>query len=154
MARELLSTGPNGLILSTDDYFAHEDAYHYEPGLLGAAHEWNQRRANNAMHDGISPIIIDNTNIEAWEMKPYVIMALERGYRVDFCEPNTSWKFNPYELQERNKHGVPLEKIARMLDRFSSSISVDVIMSSQEPPHVHHRHQPAPQHMRSSRDFY
>ncbi|XP_039986223.1 NEDD4-binding protein 2-like 2 isoform X2 [Xiphias gladius] len=44
LARELLSTGPSGLILSTDDYFAHRDGYCYEPDLLGVAHEWNQRR--------------------------------------------------------------------------------------------------------------
>lgn len=42
--RELLSTSPSGLILSTDDYFAHRDGYCYEPGLLGKAHEWNQSR--------------------------------------------------------------------------------------------------------------
>lgn len=44
LARELLSTGPSGLILSTDDYFVHKDGYCFEPGLLGAAHEWNQSR--------------------------------------------------------------------------------------------------------------
>lgn len=27
------------------------------------------------MQDGRSPIIIDNTNIQAWEMKPYVKMV-------------------------------------------------------------------------------
>lgn len=42
--RELLSTGPSGVILSADDYFAHKDYYCYEPGLIGAAHEWNQNR--------------------------------------------------------------------------------------------------------------
>ncbi|KAG7243077.1 hypothetical protein INR49_016452 [Caranx melampygus] len=142
LARELLSTGPNGLILSTDDYFAYKDGYHYEPGLLGVAHEWNQSRAKDAMYDCRSPIIIDNTNIQAWEMKPYVKMALERGYKVDFCEPDTSWKLDPYELEKRNKHGVPQEKIAQMLDRFSFPISIDIVMCSQEPPHVNRRRQP------------
>lgn len=42
--RELLSTGPSGLILSTDDYFAHKNGYDYDPSLLGVAHEWNQSR--------------------------------------------------------------------------------------------------------------
>lgn len=51
--RELLSTGPSGLILSTDDYFAYRDGYRYEVGLLGAAHEWNQSR-------GISSFISRN----------------------------------------------------------------------------------------------
>ncbi|XP_034557565.1 NEDD4-binding protein 2-like 2 [Notolabrus celidotus] len=141
-ARELLSTGPSGLILSTDDYFSLREGYRYEAGLLGAAHEWNQRRAEDAMRDGRSPIIIDNTNIQAWEMKPYVKMAMERGYRVDFCEPDTSWKFDPSELERRNKHGVPQEKIAHMMDRFSFPISVDIVMSSQEPHHVNQRHPP------------
>ncbi|XP_059187414.1 NEDD4-binding protein 2-like 2 [Centropristis striata] len=155
MARELLTTGPSGLILSTDDYFCHRDGYRYEPGLLGAAHEWNQNRAKDAMHDGRSPIIIDNTNGQAWEMKPYVKMALERGYKVDFCEPDTSWKFDPYELERRNKHGVPQEKIAQMMDRFSFPISVDIVMSSQEPPHVNQRRRPEQsQLMRTNRDFH
>uniref|UniRef100_A0A3Q1I9V1 Uncharacterized protein n=1 Tax=Anabas testudineus TaxID=64144 RepID=A0A3Q1I9V1_ANATE len=133
---------PSGLILSTDDYFAHRDGYCYEPGLLGKAHEWNQSRAKDGMHQGRSPIIIDNTNIQAWEMKPYVKMALESGYRVDFCEPDTSWKFDPYELERRNKHGVPQDKISQMLDRFSFPISIDIVMSSEDPPHVNQRHRP------------
>uniref|UniRef100_A0A3Q3AFZ4 NEDD4 binding protein 2-like 2 n=1 Tax=Kryptolebias marmoratus TaxID=37003 RepID=A0A3Q3AFZ4_KRYMA len=93
------------------------------------------------MQDGRSPIIIDNTNLQYWEMKPYVKMALERGYKVDFCEPDTSWKFDPYELEKRNKHGVPHEKIAQMMDRFSSPISIDIVMNSQEPAHVNQRRQ-------------
>lgn len=28
--------------------------------------------AKKAFHRGISPIIIDNTNMQGWEMKPYV----------------------------------------------------------------------------------
>uniref|UniRef100_UPI0037E81BE9 breast cancer type 2 susceptibility protein-like n=1 Tax=Semicossyphus pulcher TaxID=241346 RepID=UPI0037E81BE9 len=155
LARELLCSGPSGLILSTDDYFAHRDGYRYEPGLLGAAHEWNQRRAKDAMHDGRSPIIIDNTNIQAWEMKPYVKMALERGYKVDFREPNTGWKFDPSELEKRNKHNVPQDKIAQMMDRYSFPISVDVVMRSEEPHHVNQRRRPEqPQMMRRTQDFH
>ncbi|XP_041659710.1 NEDD4-binding protein 2-like 2 [Cheilinus undulatus] len=154
LARELLSTGPSGLILSTDDYFAHGDGYRYEVGLLGEAHDWNQRRAKDAMLDGRSPIIIDNTNIQAWEMKPYVKMAMERGYRVDFCEPDTSWKFDPCELEKRNKHGVNQEKIAQMMDRFSSPVSIDIVMSSQEPQHVNQRRKPnQPWNRRNNRHF-
>ncbi|KAK1899518.1 NEDD4-binding protein 2-like 2 [Dissostichus eleginoides] len=97
---QLLSTGPSGLILSTDDFFAHREGYNYEARLLGEAHDWNHNRTQDAMHDGRSPIIIDNTNAQAWEMKPYVKMALDRGYKVDFCEPDTSWKFDPFELEK------------------------------------------------------
>ncbi|XP_061575678.1 NEDD4-binding protein 2-like 2 isoform X2 [Cololabis saira] len=128
------------------------DGYRYDPGLLGSAHEWNQSRAEDALHDGRSPVIIDNTNLQAWEMKPYVRMALKRGYKVDFCEPDTSWKFDPFELEKRNKHSVPHEKIAQMRDRFSFPISIDIVMSSEEPPHVMQRHCPEQQMMRK-RDY-
>lgn len=36
---------------------------------------FDPRPAKDAMHDGRSPIIIDNTNLQAWEMKPYVKMV-------------------------------------------------------------------------------
>uniref|UniRef100_A0A1A8CBZ1 NEDD4 binding protein 2-like 2 n=1 Tax=Nothobranchius kadleci TaxID=1051664 RepID=A0A1A8CBZ1_NOTKA len=153
-ARELLPIGPCGVILSTDDYFAQKYGYQYDPGLLGVAHEWNQSRANNALNDGRSPVIIDNTNLQAWEMKPYVKMALERGYKVDFCEPETSWKFDPLELEKRNKHGVPQEKIKQMMDRFSSPVSIDIIMSSEEPAHVNQRRWSEQQQNRKKPRFY
>lgn len=35
----------------------------------------NPLSAKDAMRDGRSPIIIDNTNTQAWEMKPYVQMV-------------------------------------------------------------------------------
>ena len=31
--------------------------------------------AEQAMKDGKSPVIIDNTNLEKWEMKPYAEMV-------------------------------------------------------------------------------
>ncbi|XP_036420722.1 NEDD4-binding protein 2-like 2 [Colossoma macropomum] len=135
LAKGILSSGPNGLILSTDDYFFQEDGYFFDPTLLGDAHDWNQKRATDAMLRGRSPVIIDNTNVQAWEMKPYVASALECGYRVEFVEPDTSWKCDPAELEKRNKHGVPRETIAKMLDRFELPISVDIVMNSFEPPH-------------------
>lgn len=36
---------------------------------------FNSFSAQDAMQDGRSPIIIDNTNVQAWEMKPYVKMV-------------------------------------------------------------------------------
>ncbi|KAK1169509.1 hypothetical protein AOXY_G8307 [Acipenser oxyrinchus oxyrinchus] len=133
LAKELLSSSPDAVVLSTDDYFSQEEGYSYEPSLLGDAHEWNKKKAGEAMDQGKSPVIIDNTNTQAWEMKPYVELALERGYRVEFHEPDTSWKFDPVELEKRNKHGVPQEKIAQMLERFEHPMSIDIVLNSQEP---------------------
>ncbi|XP_026564735.1 NEDD4-binding protein 2-like 1 isoform X2 [Pseudonaja textilis] len=99
LARQLKHEFPNAVIFSTDEYFITEDGtYEFNPDCLGDAHKWNQERARKAMKKGKSPIIIDNTNIHAWEMKPYAIMALENRYKVIFREPDTRWKFHVREL--------------------------------------------------------
>ncbi|XP_075055080.1 uncharacterized protein LOC142140960 [Mixophyes fleayi] len=136
LARTLLDQSPDGIIFSTDDYFCQETGYTYDVKLLGDAHCWNHNRAKRAMDDGRSPIIIDNTNIQGWEMKPYVQMAIDRGYDVEILEPDTWWKLDPHELEKRNTHRVPCEKIAQMLERYESNMTVSVIMNSVEPRHV------------------
>lgn len=67
----------NGVVLSTDDYFTNNYGdYYFDPRTLPEAHSWNQRRADREMKASTNPIVIDNTNLEAWEMQPYVCMAL------------------------------------------------------------------------------
>ncbi|XP_036893133.1 NEDD4-binding protein 2-like 2 isoform X4 [Sturnira hondurensis] len=91
--------------------------------------------AKQAINQGRSPVIIDNTNTQAWEMKPYVEMAIGKGYRVEFHEPDTWWKFDPEELEKRNKHGVSRKKIAQMLDHYEYQMSISIVMNSVEPVH-------------------
>ncbi|ETE68378.1 NEDD4-binding protein 2-like 1, partial [Ophiophagus hannah] len=86
-----------------------------------------------AMKKGKSPIIIDNTNIHAWEMKPYAIMALENRYEVIFREPDTRWKFHVRELARRNHHGVPFEKIRWMKDEYEHNVTFHTVLHSEEP---------------------
>ncbi|OCT93105.1 NEDD4-binding protein 2-like 2 [Xenopus laevis] len=155
LARLLLNLNPDGLVFSTDDFFCQKDGYSYNVKLLGDAHNWNQFRARRAMDDRRSPVIIDNTNMQGWEMKPYVQMAIEHGYFVDFLEPETWWKLDPLELAKRNTHGVPHEKISQMLERYEHNMTVPVVMNSVEPPHKNtHRHpqQPRPR-WEASEDF-
>ncbi|NXN12999.1 N4BP2 protein, partial [Indicator maculatus] len=133
LARTLLEDNPDGIILSTDDYFCKNGQYHYDPDCLGEAHDWNRKRAKEAFEMRISPIIIDNTNIQAWEMKPYVTLAQQFKYEVMFREPDTWWKFKPKELERRNIHGVSKEKIKRMLERYERCLSVSSILNSSVP---------------------
>ncbi|XP_028733936.1 NEDD4-binding protein 2-like 2 isoform X3 [Peromyscus leucopus] len=134
LSRILLGQSRDGIVFSTDDYFHHQDGYRYNVNQLGDAHDWNQSRAKQAIDQGRSPVIIDNTNTQAWEMKPYVEMAIGKGYRVEFHEPETWWKFDPEELEKRNKHGVSRKKIAQMLDRYEFQMSISIVMNSVEPP--------------------
>ncbi|ELK09315.1 NEDD4-binding protein 2-like 1, partial [Pteropus alecto] len=132
--RQLQHDFPRALIFSTDDYFFREDgAYEFNPDFLEEAHEWNQERARRAMRTGISPVIIDNTNLHAWEMKPYAVMALENNYEVIFREPETRWKFNVQELARRNIHGVPREKIHRMKERYEHDVTFHSVLRAEKP---------------------
>ncbi|XP_065593175.1 NEDD4-binding protein 2 isoform X1 [Cyrtonyx montezumae] len=133
LARMMLEDNPGGVILSTDDYFYKHGQYHYDADCLGEAHEWNRKRAKEAFEMKISPIIIDNTNIQAWEMKPYVTLAQQFKYKVMFREPDTWWKFKPKELERRNIHGVSKEKIKRMLEQYERCLTVNSILDSSVP---------------------
>ena len=56
--------------------------------------------AKTAMMEGVNPIIIDNTNSQSWEMRPYCSLALQYKYNVEFCIPDTEWAFKPKELHK------------------------------------------------------
>ena len=131
---EKLGTG--GIILSVDNYFQTDEGYKFDPEKIGDAHVWNQRNALEAMQKGISPIVIDNTSVQAWESKPYVEMGLKHGYQIEFQEPETPWKFNAEELAQRNKHGVTKEVIQEMIDKWDSNLTVKNVLDSEWPEDV------------------
>ncbi|XP_014887830.1 NEDD4-binding protein 2 [Poecilia latipinna] len=133
LARALLQHNPGGVVLSTDDYFSRGGRYQFDPMVLGEAHEWNHKQARESFERGINPIIIDNTNMQGWEMKPYVVQALKHGYKVLFKEPDTWWKSKPRELERRTTHNVPAETIRRMLNGYERFVTVQSIMSSHMP---------------------
>uniref|UniRef100_A0A8C6S8E3 NEDD4-binding protein 2-like 1 n=1 Tax=Neogobius melanostomus TaxID=47308 RepID=A0A8C6S8E3_9GOBI len=133
LARALLEHNPGGVILSTDDYFDVNGQYCFDPAVLGEAHSWNHNRAKLAFERGANPIIIDNTNMQGWEMRPYVVQALKYHYKVFFREPDTWWKNKPRELERRTRHGVPSERIRRMLCGYERFVSVKSILGSQMP---------------------
>lgn len=128
LAREL--KGRTGVILSTDDFFRDKHGkYKYEANKLSNAHQWNKHRARQRLKEGKTPIIIDNTNIEIWEMKPYIKLALQFGYEVDIIDPDTPWRLNPKELAKRNIHGVPKSKIVEMKGRYKSDVKVEHLIA-------------------------
>lgn len=133
LARALVEHNPGAVSLSTDDYFTCDGEYHFDPDLLGEAHVWNQKRVKEAFEKGANPIIIDNTNMQGWEMRPYVAQALKHRYKVLFREPDTWWKNKPRELERRSMHNVPAEKIRRMLNGYERFVTVQSIMGSNVP---------------------
>ncbi|XP_044574618.1 NEDD4-binding protein 2-like isoform X2 [Cotesia glomerata] len=133
-ARNLISStlakDPSIYVFSTDDFFQlhNRGVYTYDPTKLSEAHSRNHSRVSNAMKSGRTPIIVDNTNLQIWEMRPYVIMAADNGYIIEVLETNTPWAYNVNELARKNTHGVPKEKIRIMLDRYEKGITGQKLM--------------------------
>lgn len=127
-AKELVG---NGKIYSTDDRIEAEGDYREffkkmidskDFGPLGRMHNLNFKMAKQAMKDGVSPVVIDNTNIKANEPKNYVEAALNMGYsdeNIKFIEVGDSG-LTAEVLSERNTHGVPLDKIKSMIQSYKS----------------------------------
>ena len=130
LAKEL---GEGGIILSTDDFFIVDGEYKYNPEEIGNAHQWNIMRASDAMMRGVSPVVIDNTNVNAWEAKPYVELGKKHGYNIDIRQAETPWAFNAEELAKRNTHGVPLEIIEKMIATWKPDITIEDIENSEKP---------------------
>jgi len=122
-----------GLILSADDYLMKNGIYVYDKSLIPLAHEWNKLKAADAMLSGIQKIIIDNTNIKAWEFKPYVILGLRHEYNIYLAEPNNKNKWNELFLAKKNKHGVPLESIKKMKENYERINYLDEVLFSFKP---------------------
>lgn len=127
-------TKDSGIVLSTDEYFMKNGRYDFKPSKLADAHIWNQNRAKRSMEKMVTPVVIDNTNLEMWQMKPYVSLARKAKYQVDICEMDTEWCFKPSELARRNSHGVNKEAIERLLDRYQRHVTVESLMAMLLPP--------------------
>lgn len=117
LTRHHLDKGENVYIFSADDYwFIPTGYYKYESINIRKAHLWNLQRFENAINDPSDKvIIIDNTNLERRSMTKYAIPAYENGYEV---EPIIMTETNPLTLWRRNSHGVSLEVIYKMINKF------------------------------------
>ena len=102
----------------------------------GRMHSKNFKNAHASMIEGISPVVIDNTNIKAAEAKKYVMAALELGYadeNIEFVEVGTAG-LTAEALAERNTHGVPLETIERMIKSMNSvgNLTVERVVGAKD----------------------
>jgi predicted kinase len=120
-ARELQE---KGVIHSTDTYFTDPSTCEYKFDFEKAKdyHQNNLEAAIESMQAGISPVIIDNTNVQRWEFQKYLDAADEFGYdvKIETLDPTNYSEDFIKELAERQKntHNVPEQVIIDMLKRW------------------------------------
>lgn len=133
LAANLSKAVENTPIFSTDDFFMVNGHYVFDPAKLAENHQRNLERTVAAMQAGIRQIIVDNTNTQAWEAREYVRSALQNNYEVRFVEANSPWARDPQECARRNTHGVPLQSIQNMLNRWEDNLTVQACLAARAP---------------------
>ena len=103
----LIVLGHDAVICSTDDQFVENGVYTFRPDKIQEFHLKNQKKCRFHLDFGTS-VIVDNTNTQAWEARPYVQMAQELGVPVFFV---------PCHGRFTNLHGVPADKVEAMRNR-------------------------------------
>lgn len=99
-------------VCSSDHFFIGPDGvYRFDVKQLSQAHRWCFQKYLDAVRNPLAAaIFIDNTNLRAWEMAPYIAVAdahgLEHEIITHVIDPLTSFR--------RNVHDVPLATIMSM----------------------------------------
>jgi len=136
LAEKICAEQSFAVIVSTDDYFVVEGEYRFDPKKLGEYHAANVSRTEDAMVERCPCVIVDNTNTQAWEMKPYVELAVKHGYSVKIVEPEPVTFDELMARQafraDQNK-ALPAEVVQRMLSRYEHNVTVETILASKRP---------------------
>ncbi len=103
---------PNHVHIEADMYFEDRDGnYRFDRTKLPNAHQWCQRMVKANLNKKYN-VVVANTFIKYWEMKPYLEMAnkLQIPVKIETAKGN-------YE----SVHNVPKEVIERMKNSFENS---------------------------------
>lgn len=112
--------------VSADEYFINsEKEYCFDPLKIGAAHalcfrmfisqfNWNTTSVYAKLNENNHLIVVDNTNLSATEIAPYVQTAEAYNYSHEIwnihCDPKIAFA--------RQTHGVPADKYEMMVRQF------------------------------------
>jgi hypothetical protein len=112
-----------------DDDFYNElekDIYrkNWRGDMLHRAHKWNFERFKQAVQQGVNPVIVPNTFVSAWELKPYVAEAEANGYKVIIQESSSPWwKDHAHMLDNKDNHKAEIEEFANFLAGYHQGMA-------------------------------
>ena len=101
---------------------------------LTMKHEELLVKLQDAMKHGRSPLVLDNTNLRAYQSKNYVQSAIKNKYQVIFVDVGTGG-LTTEELVARNHHGVDKETMQKMIDAYEDegNLTINKVLMSEEP---------------------
>jgi predicted kinase len=99
-------------IFEADQFFYNNDQYNFDVTKLGEAHDYCFNGVKTAMLNGVETIVVSNTNTTEKEIKPYMGLAEQFGYRVTSVIVEN-------RHGSKSIHNVPEETMVKMVNRFS-----------------------------------
>ena len=114
--------GHDVVICDTDDEFMVNGEYVFDLKKLGENHQKTQRKADNAIQH-FKSVIITNTNIHNYEVKPYVKIAQKYHVPIVFLRVTGNY---------HSIHNVPAATVDRMIAEMEN-LSVEAALASKAP---------------------
>ena len=115
LSKKLLQL-PDSVAFAADDYHTDEwGNYVWKIHNISKAHNWCKRQVENSMEDCVANIIVHNTNTSEKEIKPYLDLAEEYGYKVVSLVVENRHR-------GKNIHDVPDETLDRQERKLRNSI--------------------------------
>ncbi len=117
--------GENGIRIEFDEFFYTQVGddpakYNWSRDLLGRARRWNLGRLNKAVDARWPRIVVDSDNNNCDYTRQYVGYAMDRGYRIEFAEPTSSWWHTIGKLlADKNANAQALHDWAQKLTEMS-----------------------------------
>lgn len=101
------------VIVSADNFFMTENGYKFDVTKIREAHKTCFRLFREAVSSAKELVIVDNTNIQAWEISPYMMLAESFGYDVEIMDVSCDVQI----ASDRNIHDVPSKSVTNMAYR-------------------------------------
>ena len=107
-----------GTVRAADDFFMVDGKYRFNPRQLPQAHAACQAAVDKDMAEW-SRAVVANTFTCRWEFEPYLDIADSHGARIVVVDCFDAGMTDE-ELAEKNVHGVPVEAIRAMRQRWEA----------------------------------
>ena len=102
-------------IVSADQFFS--ALGHFDPKRLPEAHSFCMVEYIRHLRSKSPLVIVDNTNTQRWEHRPYRSLAYAMGFKYNIVNLFDAG-LEDGQLAKRNLHGVPEETVSRMRERY------------------------------------
>ena len=118
LADKAKEEGKSVEICSADEFFYNLGGgkYRFEPSKISEAHKYCFKKYMNALNNNVDVVIVDNTNLSAFEISPYKMVAESHDYDFKIHQVNVS----PDVAFKRQQHGVSQRGYEAMNDRFKN----------------------------------